>query len=320
MTNIDLMNPGTYYWQNIVIFVNIILFIMRSEFEIQQEITPLDNDDFFIILNRPDAKFDYAVHWHPDYEINMVINSYGTRVVGDSKEDFDNLDIVIIGPKLPHIWNGMVETGNHVVTIQFHENFVNWPIVHKRVFSSILALLNSSGRGITFDNRETKEEIRNRILELTLSSGIESATGFLSLLDFMGRAKDQRPLASVNYQSNYLAQNTHSRRISAICNYVTQNYNEQIKLSDISELVNMSESAFCHFFKKKTGKKFVDYLNDVRIGQASKMLYETTDSISEICYSCGFNNTSNFIRVFKKKHGETPSEYREKMQHIFTKY
>ena len=82
----------------------------------------------------------------------------------------------------------------------------------------------------------------------------------------------------------------------------------------------MSDSAFCHFFKKKTGRNFADYVNEVRIGHAAQMLYETTDGIAEICYACGFNNTSNFIRVFKKKRGETPSQYRASSQRIVTKF
>ena len=293
---------------------------MKPEFEIQQEITPLNDDDLFIILNNPDAKFDYALHWHTDFEINMVIDSFGTRCVGDATEPFDGLDIVLVGPRLPHIWNGRIEKGNHVVTLQFHEETLNYPIIHKRIFSPILSLLQSAGRGLAFDETESKKELRDRILGLTESSGIDSATGFLQLLDFMSRIPGHRPLASANYQSTYLSNNARSRRISAICEYVARNYGEQIKLSDISALINMSESAFCHFFKKKTGKKFIDYLNDYRIGQASKMLYETSHSISEICYSCGFNNPSNFIRVFKNKHGETPSEYRKKMSEMFTKF
>lgn len=292
---------------------------MNSKLEIQQELTPLQDDDLLVILNRPDAKFDYAIHWHTDFEINLVMGSHGTRCVGDSVEKFDDLDIVLIGPKLPHIWNGMIEKGNHVITIQFHEDILSYPIMQKRIFSSVLSLLKSSGRGILFENDESKKKIRDKILSLSKSQGIDIVSNFFSLLDFMSKIQEKRPLASSNYQETYLSNNARSRRISTICQYVTVHYGEQLKLSDISKLVNMSESAFCHFFKEKTGKKFIDYLNDVRVGQASKMLYETTHSISEICYSCGFNTPSNFIRVFKSKHGETPTEYRKQMQTIFTK-
>ena len=292
---------------------------MNSTQEFQQEITPLDKDDFFIILNRPDAKFDYAAHWHTDFEINLVIGSRGERVVGDCKESFDDLDVVLVGPRLPHIWSGEIEKGNHVITIQFHEQTLEYPLMHKRIFLPILSLLKKAGRGIAFEGH-AKEIIRDKILALSQTEGIESANGFFSLLDFMSHTAEKRTLASLNYQTDYLSHSTHSRRVSMVADYVSKHYTENVKVTDVAQLTNMSESSFCHFFKKRTGKKFIDYLNDVRIGQASKMLYETTNTISEICYSCGFNNTANFIRAFKKKHGETPSEYRDKMNEVFSKF
>lgn len=286
---------------------------------LQQEITPLDPDDLFIILNRPDAKFDYAIHWHTDFELNMVIGSYGMRVIGDSKEEFDDLDIVLVGPRTPHIWSGEIEEGNHVVTIQFHEQVLEYPTFHKRIFSNILNLLSSSRRGVVFEG-EAKKEIRDRILRLTQSEGIDSANGFLSLLDYMGRTSGKRELASPGYQEDFLHSYSKSRRISLVCNYVVNNYFNDINVAEAAEMVNMTETAFCHFFKKKTGKTFKDYVNDVRIGKASKLLYETSGTISEICYACGFNSTTNFIRMFKKKRGETPSDYRDNIKKIISKY
>ena len=94
--------------------------------DIQKEITPISSDDLFIVLNHPNAKFDYPVHYHSDYEINLVMNTYGERIVGDSVEKFDNLDLVMTGPNLPHAWKGEIVEGNHVVTIQFSDNLLNF--------------------------------------------------------------------------------------------------------------------------------------------------------------------------------------------------
>lgn len=292
---------------------------MKTTSYYQQEITPLDKEDFFIILNRPNAKFDYALHWHTDFEINLVIGSYGERIVGNSKEEFSDLDVVLIGPRLPHIWSGAIKKGNHVITIQFHEQTLAYPLLHKRIFLPILSLLEKAGRGIVFEG-EAKEIIKNKILGLAQTKGIESANGFFSLLDYMSKTDSKRLLASHNYQTNFLSNSTHSRRVSMVAEYVDKHYKEEVTLTDIATLTNMSETAFCHFFKKKTGKNFIDYLNDVRIGYASKLLYETTNNISEICFECGFNNTANFIRAFKKKHGKTPSKYREQMKKFFSKF
>ena len=106
--------------------------------EIQQEICPITGDDLFIILDHINAKFEYAIHCHPEYEINVVINTHGTRVIGDSEETFTGLDFVMIGPYIPHVWRS-TEEENHVVTIQFSPDLLNYPIMNKRLF-----LLSSS--------------------------------------------------------------------------------------------------------------------------------------------------------------------------------
>ena len=285
----------------------------------QQEMTPLCEEDFFIILNHPNAKFDYETHWHTDFELNMVVNTRGERLIGDSREQFGSLDIVLIGPRLPHIWKGESEEGNHVITIQFHEQTVHYPTINKRAFSSIKELLVRARRGISF-SEEVKPEIRDRILELSGSKDFDTVLQFYSLLDFMAGTPGQILLASDNYAPEAIANESRSRRISMVCDYVNKNFHSHISLSDMAALTNMSESSFCHFFKKKTGRNFIDYVHQVRIGHATRMLCETSENISEICFACGYNNLSNFMRVFRNKYGETPSEYRNNMRRMMTKY
>ena len=122
--------------------------------DIQKEITPIAADDLFIVLNHPNAKFDYPVHYHPDYEINLVMDTYGSRIVGDSVEAFEALDLIMIGPNLPHAWKGEVVEGNHVITIQFSDKLLNFPILEKRLFNPIKQLLLESQRGIGFSRHE----------------------------------------------------------------------------------------------------------------------------------------------------------------------
>lgn len=287
--------------------------------DLQKEITPISQEDLFIVLDRPNAKFDYPTHYHPDYELNLVMNSKGKRIIGDSISEFGSLDLVLIGPNLPHKWQGEIEEGNHVVTIQFHDQLLDYPILTKRLFNPIKELLQRSSRGIEFSD-ETKVIMKNKILDMTRTQGFDTALQFLSILYELSVSRNQRLLADPHFSPNELALETKSRRINKVCDYVKNNYYEQIKLADISTLIGMSESAFSHFFKKKTQRNFIDYVNDVRIGYASQMLFETTHSIAEVCYSCGFNNVSNFIRVFKKKKGETPSEYRLNIKKILTKF
>lgn len=286
--------------------------------EIQKEITPLSSDDLFIVLNHPSAKFDYPVHHHSDFEINLVMDTYGKRMVGDSIEDFTDLDLVMIGSNIPHAWIGEKVEGNHVVTIQFSEKILNFPILEKRLFNKIKELLLESQRGLAF-SQKTSIEIKNKVMKLTKMQGFQTVLEFFSILHELSIA-DRRILVSNQYDSQAVVRTSKSRRIAKVCEYIEKNYENQIRLNEVAELVNMSESAFSHFFKKKTRCTFIDYLTNIRIARACQMLAETTQTVAEICYACGFNNLSNFIRIFKKKKGSTPSEYRVIIEQMLIKY
>ena len=286
---------------------------------IQREITPISDEDLFIILDHPGADFDYATHFHSEYELNMVIDTYGKRIVGDSVEDFTTFDLVLIGPNIPHAWKGETIEGNHVVTIQFHGDLLNYPILDKKMFASIKDLLQKSNRGIQFIGDVTSP-FCHKILNLCKLSGFNTAMEFFSLLYDLSTTPNQRSLASISFDSESIMRESKSRRISLICDYINTHYMESIKLSDIAEIVSMSDSALSHFFKKRTNRSLIDYINDVRIGYASKMLFETTHSIGEIAYLCGFNNLSNFNRLFKKTKRQSPSEFRTNIRQILIKY
>ncbi|MCC8154572.1 MAG: AraC family transcriptional regulator [Tannerellaceae bacterium] len=286
--------------------------------EIQKEITPLSADDLFIVLNHPSAKFDYPVHHHSDFEINLVMDTYGKRIVGDSVEDFSTLDLVMIGPNVPHAWFGEIVENNHVVTIQFSDKLLDFPILEKRLFNSIKTLMLEAQRGLVFSEK-TQLEIKEKILKLTKMQGFQTVLEFLSILHSLSIA-DRRVLISNQYDSQAVVRTSKSRRITKVCEYIEKNYEEPIKLGEVAALVNISESAFSHFFKKKTNTSFIDYLTNIRIAHACQLLTETTHSIAEICYACGFNNLSNFIRTFKKKKGNTPSEHRTLIEQLLIKY
>jgi len=285
--------------------------------EIQQEICPITGDDLFIILDHINAKFEYAIHCHPEYEINVVINTHGTRVIGDSEETFTGLDFVMIGPYIPHVWKS-TEEENHVVTIQFSPDLLNYPIMNKRLFLPIKQLLADSRQGLQFYGADA-ERIKDEIVELTRIQGFQTATRFLNILNSLAHAP-RRKLVSNMYESENLIHQSKSRRISKVCRYIEENISHKITLSDAAELVNMSDSAFSHFFKKQTGISFITYINNLRVAKACDMLANTTTSASEICYDCGFNNKSNFIRIFTKRKNMTPIEYRNHISQLLIKY
>ncbi len=281
------------------------------------EITPLSEDDFFIVLNHYNAKFDFPVHFHPEFELNMVINSRGKRIIGDSIQEYDNLDLVLIGPNTPHAWTSSSETDNaQVVTIQFHNDFLGEKILGRKLMLPIRELLEKAGRGVLF-SQETTGNLKERIMKLSENQDFDSLLDFLSILYDLSKSRNQKVLATPSYVGHFNA--TKSRRIESVNEYIQLNIRQNIKIKEVADLVNMSETAFSHFFKKRTQRSFSDYIADMKVGYAARQLVETEKNISEICYDCGFNNISNFNRIFKKKLAVTPRDFRSQ-QLMITKH
>lgn len=286
--------------------------------DLQREIVPIVDEDFFIVLNHLNAEFDYPVHYHSEYEINLVMGTDGQRIVGDSIEGFEEMDLAMVGPNIGHAWRGDKVEGNHVITIQFSEAFLDMPIISKRLFRPIRQLLIDAKRGIKF-SRAAQMKMKDKIIELTRMQGFQTVLSFFSLLNEMANS-DRYSLVSTHYDASGTLQNTKSRRIAKVCEYMEQHFHDTICLSDMASLVGMSDTAFSHFFKSKTSMTFIDYLNDMRIAHACQLLSETDQNISEVCYNSGFNNISNFIRMFKKRKQMTPNAYREFINQMLIKY
>jgi len=281
-----------------------------------REITPLSEDDFFTVLRHFHAKFDFPIHYHPEFELNMVLESKGKRIIGDSILEYDELDLVLIGPNTPHAWTGEDGKNAQVVTIQFHDDFISDRMLSRKLMYPIRELLEKANRGILF-SKETATNMKERIFKLSENQDFDSLLDFLSLLYDLSVSRNQKVLATPTYLGQFNM--SKSRRIEKINNYIKENLNQNIKIKDAADLVNMSETAFSHFFKKRTQRSFSDYITDLRIGNAARHIIETEKTISEICYDCGFNNISNFNRIFKKKIGFTPSEFRSQ-QKLITKH
>ncbi len=286
--------------------------------DIQKEIIPIGKEDLFIVLDHPNADFDYAIHYHDEYEINLVMKTSGKRFVGDSIEDFRDTDLVMTGPNLPHAWRGDTVKGNHVITIQFSERLLHMPIMEKRLFAPIRRLLEESRKGLCFSGNAT-QDLMDKIINITHMQGFGTVLEFFSLLNDLANA-DRHALVSNRYDTHDTVMTSKSRRIAKVCEYMESHYSEDISLADVAAITGMSPSAFSHFFKSKTNTRFIDYLNELRIAKACRLMTDTTQTIAEICYGCGFNNMSNFLRLFKRKKQQTPTEYRDNIKRMLIKY
>jgi AraC-like DNA-binding protein/quercetin dioxygenase-like cupin family protein len=277
-----------------------------------REITPLSDDEFFIVLNHLNAKFDFPVHYHPEYEMNLVLHSKGKRIIGDSIEEYQHPDLVLIGPNTPHAWTGK-EENVQVLTIQFQTDFLSEKAFSRKLVMPIREMLDRSRMGVLF-SAETTESIQKRLLKLTETRQFDSFLEFLSILYDLAISRDQRTLSSLAYVGQF--DTSKSRRIKLVNQYLYEHLEEPIQINDVARLVSMTPSAFSHFFKKRTQRSFTDYLADLRIGNAARLLIETEKNIAEICFESGFNNISNFNRTFKSKKGCTPGEFRSQQKFI----
>lgn len=256
--------------------------------------------------------FTYPWHFHSEIEIVYVLKSSGKRFVADSVEPFGEGDLTLIGANLPHFWKSESDDGseNHVnaIVIQFHNDFFRDEINNYPEFHRISELLKKAARGIHFP-QQGNEEITKMLKKLLKLNGLERMLYFISLLDKMGRSVNYRILASSAYQ---LKEHTElNNRLDKIMHFINTNYQHKITQKEIAARIGMTTVAFCRYFKEKTGKGFIFFVNEMRIGYACKLLIENHLSISQICFECGFNNLSNFNRMFKRQTGHTPGEYRQ---------
>ncbi|MEO2060448.1 MAG: AraC family transcriptional regulator [Mesonia sp.] len=280
-----------------------------------REITQLAPEDSFLVFDRIKSEFDFPIHFHPEYELNFIHNGKGVRrVVGDSLQEIDDLELVLVGPNLVHGWelHQCKNTNIHEITIQFHNDLFDDKLLSRRIFKPIKDMFNRSNHGILFSKKITKE-LMPRIMKLSKIDSIDYFLELISILQDLSNSRNQRLL------STYISENKNfenSEKIKVIYEYVQENFSKKITLAEISAMVNMSPVSFNRFIKKRTGKTFIDYINDTRISYATRWLIETDLSIGEIGFKCGFNNIANFNRVFKKVKNCTPSDFREEFKGI----
>lgn len=276
-----------------------------------REITPLTQNDCFTIFSRVKKEFAFPLHYHEELELNLIINAKGARrIVGDHIDTIDDLELVLVGPNLYHAWftNQCKSEEIREVTIQWHKDLFEDKLLRRNQLSFIRSMIDRSQKGILF-SREAAAALAPRILALNQKAGFDGVLELLSILHDLSTSRNMRTLSDASFTNQHFTYN--SRRIEKAFEYMNNNYDKPITLGEVARLVSMTEVSFSRFIKKRTGNTFIDSLNEIRLGHASRMLIDTTHSVSEISYHCGFNNISNFNRIFKKKKTCTPKEFRE---------
>lgn len=279
---------------------------------VMREITPLTQNDCFTLFSRTKSHFDFPLHSHEEFELNFIRNARGAkRIIGDHIEEIDDLELVLVGPNLQHGWftHNCTSQEIHEVTIQFHKDLFDEKFLRRNQLSFIRTMIEKSLRGILF-SKDTTRYLAPRITQLNQKHGFDSVLELMSILHDLSASGKSRILSDASFNSTE-SYTYSSARIEKTYDYMNKNFDKVIGLNEVSRLANMSEASFSRFFKLHTGITFIDSLTEIRLGHASRMLIDTSLSVAEIAYNCGFNNISNFNRIFKKKKKCTPKEFRE---------
>ena len=272
----------------------------------------MTKSDCFSVFARHKTEFDFPVHYHEEYELNFIENGKGVkRIVGDSVEEIDDWELVLIGPNTPHAWfTHKCKTELYEITIQFHRDLFHEVFLKRTQLCVIKNLFEQSLKGILF-SKDIIQRVAPRIKELEHKTGFDSVIELMIILNQLSLAPDSRCLSGEKvYNADYIYMD--SVRMEKLIEFMNANFHRPVRLAEAANLVNMAETAFSRFFKAKTGINFVDFLNDIRLGHASRLLIDTKDPVTDIAVACGFTNISNFNRTFKREKSLTPKDFRAK--------
>jgi AraC-like DNA-binding protein len=264
-------------------------------------------------------KFQYfpnPLQFHPEIEILYVIHGSGTRFVGDSIANFGPGELIMIGQNVPHLWYSdekyTQENSNlfsEVIFILFKTDIFGEQFWHLPESKSILKLINLSQRGIKLTGK-TNYEVSSLMRSITTSTGFNRIMLLLSILEIIDLQKDYQLLASPIVQNTINVSD--SERLNKVYKYMINNFQQEITLDKAASIASLSAPAFCRYFKQRTNKTFIKFLNEIRISHACRMLEDQDFPVANISYACGYTNVSYFIRQFKGITGFTPLSYRKK--------
>lgn len=267
----------------------------------------------FMAFERNDPEFPFYWHYHPEFELTLILDSHGQRLVGDGIADYGPGDLALIGPNLPHSYrSGPVKSSNNeihrAVVIQFREDFVGPRFFELNEIEPVARLLRNSSNGLAFGHTSTGRRVAEYLAELPSASPSRRLILLLTALVDLAGDNDAQVLSSSRIRP--ICRPADQQRIEAICAYLNEHFEEEIGFTDLCKRFHMEQASLCRFFKRATGRTMTAYLNELRVGAAAQLLLETDESVLEIAFRCGFGNYSNFNRQFKRIKGIGPRTLR----------
>ncbi|WP_164110687.1 MULTISPECIES: helix-turn-helix domain-containing protein [Sphingobacterium] len=259
--------------------------------------------------------FSTEFHFHKECQMTYIVKSKGKRMIGDNIANFDNDELTFLGSDLPHVWHNdttdLTEENEHQaysIALFFDPQRL---VQHLSVFfdtTKLTQFLTQARRGIIFHGA-SKEKIKTILQQMVEATGMQKTVLLFHLINELTETREITFLSGTSYTNNYIPKDM--QRIDKVFQYVLENYGTAISLEKVASLMSLSKHAFCRYFKSRTQKTFIQFVNEVRIMHACEMIQENNDQINNIAYSCGFNSLSNFNKIFKSLKQKTPSQYKQ---------
>lgn len=275
-----------------------------------------DTNGSYTVREQVEPHFDPNWHFHPHYQISFVVEGTGTRFVGDSIESFSDGDLVLLGPNVPHLWRSdqryheeQSDLTTKVIVVYFAEDFLGEAFFSRPEMVYLIQLLKTSGRGLHWFGQTQRLIARTMQVMAKEPPTFQRLLMFLDLLDQLAHSTEYEPLTSPGYSNTMKPSET--KRMQVVHSFVMENSRETISLHAVADRVGMSPSAFSRYFKLHANKTFSEFITEIRVGQACKLLMEDNLNVTQISYDCGFQTQSNFNRLFKQVTTLTPSQYKK---------
>lgn len=259
------------------------------------------------------------LHFHQEYELIFIKKGFGIKLIGDSMLSFADGDMAFLGPNVPHLWRNDESfylnnnLKSEVIIIQFSEDFLGKDFFYKDEMKHIQQFFQQSKSGLDIKGI-THQHISKKIQTLVVAEGFERVLILLEILGCLASSNSLTELCSRGYSHNFTHADT--IRMDKVYKYLIDHFKDDVDLEEIASVACMSASAFCKYFKKRTKKTFSEFLNEIKIGHACKMLIQGDYSISQVCYESGFQSITNFNRQFKSIANLAPHQYRRQYMMI----
>lgn len=268
----------------------------------------------FAAYERRDPEFRFHWHYHPEYELTLILDSYGQRLVGDGIAEYGPGDLVLLGPNLPHSWRsgpvkGSAKELHQAVVVQFREDFLGPEFFRLRELEPVASLLNRSVTGLAFGHTSIGRAVASRLVNLPSLPPSKRLIGLLNALVDLTADEEAQVLSSLKLRP--ISRPEDQQKVDAICLYLNEHFEEDVDFVRLSRRFHIAQAALCRSFKRATGRTMTAYLNELRVGAASQLLMHSDESILNICFRVGFGNYSNFSRQFKRIRGVAPRSLRQ---------